>query len=79
MINDNIGLSNEYVIVMEYADEGDLKNYLLRNFDKLDWSRKYRLALDVTNGLHYLHKEDILHRDLVSNVKLLKPYLTNSN
>jgi serine/threonine protein kinase len=51
---------------MEYADEGDLKHYLLRNFENLDWSKKFRLALDITNGLYYLHKENILHRDLVS-------------
>ena len=51
---------------MEYADEGDLKNYLLGNFENLDWSKKLQLALDIANGLHYLHNEDILHRDLVS-------------
>ena len=52
---------------MEYADGGDLNNYLSKNFEKLNWNKKIRLALDITNGLYYLHKEDILHRDLVSN------------
>ena len=67
LINGNFtDLNNEYVMVMEYANEGDLKSYLLKNFDKLDWNRKFGLALDITRGLHYLHKEDILHRDLVS-------------
>ncbi|CAB5364756.1 unnamed protein product [Rhizophagus irregularis] len=55
---------DKYHIVMEYADEGDLKHYLSNNFEKLDWNGKFRLALDITNGLQFLHKEKILHRDL---------------
>jgi len=50
---------------MEYADGGDLKDYLAKNFSSLDWNNKYQLAFDITNGLHYLHKENIIHRDLV--------------
>lgn len=53
---------------MEYADEGDLKHYLSNHFEELDWNRKFRLALDITNGLYYLHKQKILHRDLVSDL-----------
>ncbi len=56
---------------MEYANEGDLRMYLSKNFESLDWNRKYKLALNITNGLHYLHNEDILHRDLVSNPKII--------
>jgi len=72
VIHDNTGLNNDYVIVMEYANGGDLKNYLLKNFEELGWNRKFRLALGITNGLHHLHKEDILHRDLVSNIKIIE-------
>ncbi|CAB5217209.1 unnamed protein product [Rhizophagus irregularis] len=54
----------EYHIVMEYANEGDLKCYLLNHFKELDWNKKFKLALDITNGLYFLHKEKILHRDL---------------
>ena len=59
-------MNDKFTIVMEYADEGDLSNYLSENFKNLDWSKKFRLAMDITNGLYYLHKENILHRDLVS-------------
>ena len=50
---------------MEYANSGDLRAYLEKNFSSLDWDQKYQLAFDITNGVHYLHKENILHRDLV--------------
>jgi serine/threonine protein kinase len=57
---------------MEYANDGDLKHYLSNNFKKLDWNKKFRLALDITNGLYFLHNEKILHRDLVSNLCLFQ-------
>ena len=66
MTRNFVDLNNEYVIVMEYADDGNLTNYLTNNFENLSWDKKFRLALDITKGLHYLHEEDILHRDLVS-------------
>ena len=50
---------------MEYADSGDLRDYLAKNFSLLNWGQKYRLALDITGGIHYLHKENVIHRDLV--------------
>ncbi|RGB23030.1 kinase-like domain-containing protein [Rhizophagus diaphanus] len=51
---------------MEYADSGDLRNYLKQNFDTLTWDNKFKLAYQITEGIKYLHGEDILHRDLHS-------------
>ena len=59
-------MDDEHIVIMEYADGGDLRNYLSNNFNCLDWNKKFQMALDITNGLHYLHNNDILHRDLVS-------------
>ena len=50
---------------MEYADGGDLRDYLADEFSSLNWDNKYQLAFDIANGIHYLHKENIIHRDLV--------------
>src|SRR5205085_6137069 len=54
--------NDNYCIVMEYANSGDLRGYLAKKFSLLDWDQKYQLAFDITNGVHYLHKEDIIHR-----------------
>ena len=51
---------------MEYANCGDLQNYLKNNFKNLNWSDKKKLAFQIADGLNYLHNENILHRDLVS-------------
>ena len=58
-------------MVMEYADNGDMRIYLETHFSTIDWDKKYQLAIDITNGVHYLHKENILHRDLVSHFYLI--------
>ena len=49
---------------MEYADGGDLQNYLKKNFNNLSW--EIDLAFQIAKGLSYLHNENILHKDLVS-------------
>ncbi|CAB4426232.1 unnamed protein product [Rhizophagus irregularis] len=58
--------TNEYFLIMQYANGGDLQNYLKENFKKLTWDDKKKLALQIADGLNYLHKEDVLHRDLHS-------------
>jgi serine/threonine protein kinase len=50
---------------MQYANGGDLQNYLKDNFEKLNWDDKKKLAFQIADGLNYLHNEDVLHRDLV--------------
>ncbi|CAB4417904.1 unnamed protein product [Rhizophagus irregularis] len=58
--------TKEYLLVMQYANGGDLRNYLKDNFKKLTWGDKKRLAFQIADGLNYLHNENVLHRDLHS-------------
>ncbi|EXX69760.1 kinase-like domain-containing protein [Rhizophagus irregularis DAOM 181602=DAOM 197198] len=59
-------MTKEYLLVMQYANGGDLRNYLKDNFKKLTWGDKKRLAFQIADGLNYLHNENVLHRDLHS-------------
>ncbi|CAB4418825.1 unnamed protein product, partial [Rhizophagus irregularis] len=58
--------TNEYLLIMQYANGGDLQNYLKNNFKNLTWNDKKKLAFQIADGLNYLHHENILHRDLHS-------------
>jgi serine/threonine protein kinase len=59
-------ITKEYLLVLQYADSGDLQNYLEYNFNRLTWNDKKKLAFQIADGLNYLHNENVLHRDLVS-------------
>ncbi|CAB4445521.1 unnamed protein product [Rhizophagus irregularis] len=69
--------SEHYILVLEYANEGSLSDYLKTKFTSLKWHDKIQMALDITSGLKFLHAKEIIHRDLhsknilVNNGKLL--------
>ncbi|PKY39301.1 kinase-like protein [Rhizophagus irregularis] len=58
--------SENYILVLEYANEGNLRKFLKKNFTSLKWNDKIQMALDITNGLKFLHSKGIIHRDLHS-------------
>ena len=53
-------------MVFDYADNGSLREYLSMSAIKLDWPANCQLGLEIVNGLRYIHKAGILHKDLVS-------------
>ncbi|PKY57877.1 kinase-like protein [Rhizophagus irregularis] len=57
---------NGYVVVLEYAKEGNLREYLTKKFKSLEWGKKIQMALDITSGLNFLHSKGLIHRDLHS-------------
>ncbi|RIB30623.1 hypothetical protein C2G38_2152075 [Gigaspora rosea] len=60
---DNYG---HYNMILEYANEGTLREYLKINSTKLRWADKLCIAKELAHGLLFLHNSDIIHRDLHS-------------
>jgi len=54
-------------LILQFADGGNLRSYLKRIFSSLSWSDKFKMAIEITQGLMCLHAEQIIHRDLVKN------------
>ena len=63
-------------IVMEYADDGDLSSKIKDNIKKhlqFDENTIWSILIQILEGLNYLHKSRIIHRDLKSaNIFLTK-------
>ncbi|GBC10312.1 hypothetical protein RclHR1_09510003 [Rhizophagus clarus] len=57
-------LSDRYIMVLEYANQGNLREFLKNNFETLKWNDKIQMALDIVCGLKCLHFKKIIHRDL---------------
>lgn len=64
-------MTKNYLLVMEYANGGSLRNYLKNNFEYLSWKDKYKLAYQLACAVSCLHNEGIVHRDLVIYLFLL--------
>jgi serine/threonine protein kinase len=59
-------------MVMEYLAGGSLRSLLnTKTVDKISWPFRVRIATDMIQGLYYLHRKAILHRDIKADNVLL--------
>jgi len=58
-------------LVMEFCEGGNLQSILKKN---PSWSLRWQWALQISQGLAYLHHQGILHRDLKAENVLLDKY-----
>ncbi|CAG8542939.1 6803_t:CDS:2, partial [Racocetra persica] len=56
--------NSRYFLIMEYANGGNLREFIKTNNHLLNWDKRLELARQITKGLGYLHSEKIIHRDL---------------
>ncbi|CAB4404805.1 unnamed protein product [Rhizophagus irregularis] len=62
----------EYLFIMRFAPQGDLRTYLLRNFDNLSLPNKLGIAQTICAELEKIHAKGWVHGDLHSgNILLL--------
>ncbi|KAI7730714.1 hypothetical protein M8C21_004672 [Ambrosia artemisiifolia] len=52
------------LVVSEYMTGGSLYDYLHKNHNTLMLPQLVKFAIDVCKGMEYLHKNNIIHRDL---------------
>ncbi|GET02600.1 kinase-like domain-containing protein [Rhizophagus clarus] len=72
--------TKNYVMVLEYAENGSLRDYLDTNCNKLNWERKIRDLCDVAKGLEFIHNNRLIHRDLhIGNILMGSSYKTHSD
>ena len=61
-----------YIMVMEYMKEGNLREYLRKNYQKLKFydkkfgNGKLRFLQQITQGLKDIHRKKLVHRDFHS-------------
>ncbi|UZO21553.1 uncharacterized protein OCT59_013941 [Rhizophagus irregularis] len=63
--------TKDHMIIMQYADGGDLHKYLQTNFKNITWEDKLTILLEISRGVYCIHKENFIHRDLHSGNILL--------
>src|SRR5688572_20242756 len=60
----------DYLLVLEYADSGTLRQYLKKSFinpiNHVKWEEQLNFAKEIASAISYLHHNEIIHRDLVS-------------
>src|SRR5690349_7457125 len=55
--------TNNFVMVMEYADLGSLRRRLNNNFNSSNWTEKLKHLYFIAHGLNEIHKKGLIHRD----------------
>ena len=55
--------TNNFMMVMEYADNGSLRQYLNSSFDSLNGSEKLINLYSIAIGLKEIHKKGLIHHD----------------
>ncbi|UZO06252.1 uncharacterized protein OCT59_026581 [Rhizophagus irregularis] len=57
----------DYILVMQYASEGDLHNILREKFTEITWDKqKLAILWQISEGLETIHNSEFIHRDFHS-------------
>ena len=54
--------TKNYIMVLDYAEHGSLRNYLDTNYDKLSWETKFYNLWYIAYGLKNIHEKELIHQ-----------------
>ncbi|PKC50694.1 kinase-like protein, partial [Rhizophagus irregularis] len=57
--------NGNHLLVMDMLDL-NLREYLKQNHNQLTWNERIKITFYIINALFYIHKENLIHRDLHS-------------
>ncbi|GBC06591.1 hypothetical protein RclHR1_06940008 [Rhizophagus clarus] len=67
--------TKNYVMVLKYAENGSLRNYLNESYNELTWENKIQYLWCIANGLNIIHEKELIHRDLhIGNILYFSDY-----
>src|SRR5437764_13744521 len=55
--------TNDFMMVMNYATDGNLRHYLNHNFNSMVWSGKLCTLQRIASGLKDIHDNGLIHHD----------------
>ncbi|RHZ79725.1 hypothetical protein Glove_141g39 [Diversispora epigaea] len=55
--------THSYMMVLQYAEDGNLREYLKTNFNNINWERKLYKLYSLSYRLMNIHELDIVHQD----------------
>jgi len=55
--------TKDYIMVMDYIKNGDLRKYLTNYYKKLDFHNKLGQLYNLAKGLNNVHRQGLIHRD----------------
>ncbi|RHZ79146.1 hypothetical protein Glove_151g58 [Diversispora epigaea] len=55
--------THKYIMVLQYMNGGNLREYLKNNFNNINWELKLGYLSQLTSNFENIHKLDIIHHD----------------
>ena len=69
--------TNNFMLLMEYATNGNLRHHLNNSFNSMDWFGKLDNLSAIASGLNDIHDNGLIHHDFHCGNILSKGYYGN--
>lgn len=56
--------TEEYLLVLQYAKDGNIFSYLRQNFDDITWQKRLEILYALAKGLNSIHEKNLVHGNL---------------